>query len=67
MKARDFVMTTAGVVALAASAAAGLMMWLLVTAPATVALAVQGTDAEPFVRVAGHAFYEVLVRLVRYL
>jgi hypothetical protein len=67
MKARDFVMTTAGVVALAASAAAGLMMWLLVTAPATVAMAVQGSDAEPFVQVAGHAFYEVLVRLVRYL
>jgi hypothetical protein len=67
MKARDFAMTTAGVVALAASAAAGLMMWLLVTAPATVALAVQGTDAEPFVQVARHAFYEVLVRLVRYL
>jgi len=67
MKARDFAMTTAGVVALAASAAAGLMTWLLVTAPATFAMAIRGTDAEPFVQVAARALYEVLTSLVRYL
>jgi hypothetical protein len=68
MKARDFAMTTAGVVALAASGAAGLMMWLLVSAPATLAMAIKGTEAEqPLVQVAARALYEVLTRLVRYL
>jgi hypothetical protein len=67
MKARDFVVTTAGVVALAASAAAGLMTWLLVSAPATLAMAIKGTDAGPLVQVAARALYEALARLVRYL
>jgi hypothetical protein len=67
MKARDFAVTAAGVVALAASAAAGLMTWLLVSAPATLAMTIKGTDAEPFVQVAARTLYEVLMRLVRYL
>jgi hypothetical protein len=67
MKARDFAMTTAGVVALAASAAAGLITWLLVSAPATLAMAIKGTNAEPFAQVAARTLFEVLTRLVRYL
>jgi hypothetical protein len=67
MKAQDLAMMTAGVVALAASAAAGLMTWLLVSAPATLAMTIEGTDAEPFVQVAARALHEVLMHLVRYL
>jgi uncharacterized protein involved in propanediol utilization len=67
MKARDFAMTTAGVVALAASAAAGLMTWLLMSAPVTLAMTIEGTDAEPFVQVAARTRHEVLMHLVRYL
>jgi hypothetical protein len=67
MKAYDFAMTTAGVVAVAASVAAGLMTWLLVTAPAALAMSIKGTDAEPFVQVAVRALYGVLAHLVRYL
>ena len=52
MTTRELAMTTAGVVAVAASVAAGLTTWLLVTAPATVAMAIEGRDAEPFVQVA---------------
>ena len=67
MTARDLVMTLAGMVAIRASVAAGVTTWLLVTAPATVAMAIEGRDAEPFVRVALRALYEILARVVRYL
>ena len=67
MTTRELAMTTAGVVAVAASVAAGLTTWLLVTAPATVAMAIEGGDAEPLLQVALSALYEVLTRLVRYL
>jgi hypothetical protein len=67
MTIRELAMTTAGLVAVAASVAAGLTTWLLVTAPATVAMAIEGRDAEPLLQVALNALYEVIVRLVRYL
>ena len=67
MTTRELAMTTAGVVAVAASVAAGLTTWLLVTAPTTVALAIEGRDAEPLLQVALSALLDVLTRLVRYL
>ena len=67
MTTRELAMTMAGVVAVAASVAAGLTTWLLVTAPATVAMAIEGRDAEPLLQVALTALYQVLARLVRYL
>lgn len=60
-------MRMAGVVAVAASVAAGLTTWLLVTAPETVAMAIEGRDAEPLVNMTLAALYELLTRLVRYL
>ena len=67
MTTRDVAMTTAGVVAVAASVAAGLTTWLLVTAPATVAMAIEGRDAEPLLEVALKALYQALTQLFRYL
>ena len=67
MTMSELAMRTAGVVAVAASVAAGLTTWLLVTAPATVAMAIEGRDAEPLMNMALSALYEVLTRLVRYL
>ena len=67
MRARELAMATAGVVAVAASVAAGLTTWLLVTAPATIAMAIEGGDAEPLLQAALNALYEALTRLVRYL
>ena len=67
MTTRELAMTTAGVVAVAASLAAGLTTWLLVTAPATIAMAIEGGDAEPLLQAALNALYAALTRLVRYL
>jgi len=67
MTTRELAMTTAGLVAVAASVAAGVTTWLLVTAPATVAMAIEGRDAEPLLQVALNALYEVVIRFVRYL
>ena len=67
MKTRDLAMTTAGVVAVAAWVAASMTAWLLVTAPATVAMAIDGRDAQSLVQVGLRALYDLLVRLVRYL
>jgi hypothetical protein len=67
MTTRELAMTTAGMVAVAASVVAGLTTWLLVTAPATVAMAIEGRDAEPLLQEALRALYEVVIRLVRYL
>jgi hypothetical protein len=67
MKTRDLAMTTAGVVAVAAWVAASVTAWLLVTAPATVAMAINGRDAQSFVQVGLRALYDLLVRFVRYL
>jgi hypothetical protein len=67
MTVREVAAMMGWVVALMASVAAGLTTWLLVTAPATVAMAVEGRDAEPLVQAAFGVLYEVLARLVRYL
>jgi hypothetical protein len=67
MKTRDLAMTTAGVVAVTAWVAASVTAWLLVTAPATVAMAINGRDAQSLVQLGLHALYDLLVRLVRYL
>jgi hypothetical protein len=67
MTIRELAMTAAGLVAVVASVAAGLTTWLLVTAPATVAMAIEGRDSEPLLQVALSALYDVLIRLVRYL
>src|SRR5216683_2769246 len=50
MTTRDLAMTTAGVVAMAAWVAASVTAWLLVTAPATVAMAINGRDAQSLVQ-----------------
>ena len=56
-----------GMVALAASATAGLTIWLLVTAPTTVASALGGHDVAPLVRIALHMVYDAVSSLGRYL
>ncbi len=67
MTTRDLAATTGGLVAVAAWAAASVTAWLLVTAPATVAMAVQARDVQPLARVAWHALYAALTRLAQYL
>jgi hypothetical protein len=67
MSARELAMTTGWVVAAAAAVAAAVTTWLLVTAPATVAMAIEGRDAELVVRVALGALAELLNRVFRYL
>jgi cytochrome c biogenesis factor len=66
MTTRGLAMTTAGVVAVAASVAAGLTTWLLITAPTTVAMAIEGRDAEPLLQVALSILHDALTRLVRF-
>jgi hypothetical protein len=60
--------TTAGwLVAVTACSVASVTAWLLVTAPTTVAMAVQGRDVQPLAQFALRAIYEAVTRLVRYL
>ena len=66
MTARDFATTTAGLVAISAWAAASVTAWLLVTAPTTIAMAVQARDTQPLARLAIHAVYDALAQLVQY-
>ena len=67
MNTRNLAMTAAGVVAVTACSMASVTAWLLVTAPATVALAVQGGDAQPLAQLAMHALYAAVMQLARYL
>lgn len=67
MSTRNLAATAATMVAVAACSMASVTAWLLVTAPATVALAVQGGDAQPLAQLALHALYAALAQLVRYL
>ena len=67
MTIQDIAATVAGFVMMAATAAAGLTAWLFVTAPTSVAVALSGHDAEPFVQAALHALHDVLASLIRYL
>lgn len=67
MSTRNLAMTAGWVVAVTACSVASVTAWLLVTAPATVAMAVQGRDVQPLAQFALHVLYEALTRLVRYL
>ena len=67
MNTRNLAMTAAGVVAVTACSMASVTAWLLVTAPATVALAVQGGDAQPLAQLAMRALYAAVMQLARYL
>ena len=64
---RAVVTTAAWAVAVTACSMASVTAWLLVTAPTTVAMAVQGRDVQPLAQFALHALYEAVTRLVRYL
>jgi len=67
MNTRNLAMTAAGVVAMAACSAASMTAWLLVTAPTTVAMAVQGRDVEPLAQLALQVLYDAFAGLIRYL
>ena len=67
MNTRNLAMTAAGVVAVTACSMASVTAWLLVTSPATVALAVQGGDAQPLAQLALQALSAAVAQLVRYL
>ncbi len=67
MTIRNVTTTLAGLVVLAASTTAGAAIWLLLTAPTTVAnAAVDGQGAGAFQLVV-KALYRVLSQIVRYL
>jgi hypothetical protein len=57
--------TLAGMVALAASATAGLTIWLLLTAPVTVGSALGGHDVAPLIHIAVDTLYGALSGLAR--
>jgi hypothetical protein len=67
MNTRNLAMTAAGVVAVTACSMASVTAWLLVTSPATVALAVQGGDAQPLAQLAFRALYAAVMQIARYL
>ena len=67
MNTRNLAMTAAGVVAIAACSMASVTAWLLVTSPATVALAVHGGAAQPLAELALRALYAAVMQLARYL
>lgn len=67
MTARELGMTAAGVVALAAWVAAGMAAWLLVTAPTTVAMAINAGDGQSLVEAGLRVFYNLVARLVAFL
>ena len=66
MTIRDVTTTLAGLLVLAASTTAGAAIWVLLTAPTAVAVAVDGQAAGALHLVA-RALYMVLSQLVRYL
>ena len=67
MSTRNLATTAGWVVAVTACSMAGVTAWLLVTSPTTVAMAVQGGDAQPLAELALHALYAVFAQVVRYL
>lgn len=67
MNTRNLAMTAAGVVAVTACSMASVTAWLLVTSPATVALAVRAGDPQPLAQLALRALYAACAALVRYL
>jgi hypothetical protein len=67
MTTRNLAMTAAAVVGVTACSMASVTAWLLITSPATAALAVQGADAQPLAQLALQALYAAVVQLARYL
>ena len=67
MTTQKIATTAAALVMVAASVAAGLTVWLLVTAPATVAIAVSDHNSAPIVQAALRAVHDVLAGIIRYL
>ena len=67
MKARDLLMTTAGLVAVAAWVAASMTAWLVVTTPTTVAMAINGGDAQSLVEAGLRVLHDLVARLVAFL
>lgn len=67
MNTRNLATAAALMVTMAACSAASVTAWLMVTSPATVALAVKGNDAQPLAELAWHALSTVIAALVRYL
>jgi hypothetical protein len=67
MTFNDIAATVGGMVALAASATAGLTIWLLLTAPATVAATLGDHEVAPLVRIALDALYRAVVGVVQHL
>jgi len=67
MSTRKLATTAAVMVTMAACSAASVTAWLMVTSPTTLALAVNGGDAQPLAEIALHALYAAIAHLVRYL
>lgn len=67
MRRHHLALVFAGLLMGAATAAAGAIVWLLVTAPATVASAVHSREVLPIVQMVAAALYEALLRLVGYI
>jgi hypothetical protein len=60
-------MTIAGIMAIAALAAAAAIIWLALTDPATVARTVSEGDVQPAIRALGDALWMLWRALLRYL
>ena len=67
MNTRNLATAAAVMVTMAACSAASVTAWLMVTAPASVGLAVKGSDAQPLAELALHALYTAFAAIVRYL
>ena len=66
MTIRSVATTLGGVVVLAASTTAGAIIWLLLTAPTSVAGAADGRAVGAF-QIVSQALYRLVVQLARYL
>jgi hypothetical protein len=67
MSTHNVATTAAWVVTVTACSVASVSAWLLVTAPTTVAMAVQGRGAQTLAQIAIRAMCDALSQLVRYL
>ena len=67
MTFNEIAATVGGVVGLAASVTAGLTIWLMLTAPTTVASALGEREVAPLVHIALETVYSAVVGLVQHL
>jgi hypothetical protein len=67
MRRRNLVLAVTGGLIVAATALTGATVWLLVTAPATVASAVSSREMLPLVQMVVGVLYQALLRLAGYL